>query len=356
MTIAKAQATVALNVPSPVYNGKAQLAAATTTPIGLPVSITYNGSTRAPVNAGTYAVVATVTSPNAGGVQNGTLTISPAPVTVLLSGLSAVFNGKAHKVTATVPGKRVAVNVTYDSSTIAPSAIGTYNVVATVNNVDYTGMAAGNLTISAPPPPAVKAVAAKPGATRTGIWAEDSSGTLQLIAQTGGAATGYLTLGDPAYNDHAATAFIATYRVGTTLTTGIFCNSAGPLELVVQTGDRAPGCPDGVTFSALTALALADRGGPTNQGGVVFRGSVAGPGVTRANDSGIWAVDSNGDLQLIVRTGDALDGKSVTNLAFPPGLTAANGPARRSNQEHADLAFLATFSDKSTAILSVVFP
>ena len=35
-----------------------------------------------------------------------------------------------------------------------------------------------------------------------------------------------------------------------------------------------------------------------------------------ANNSGIWAVDSSGALQLIVRTGDILNGKTVTGLAF----------------------------------------
>ncbi len=112
----------------------------------------------------------------------------------------------------------------------------------------------------------------------TGIWAEDSSGKLQVIAQTGDAATGYLTLSDPVYNDNAATAFIATYLVDENRTTGIFCNSAGPLELVAQTGDQAAGCPDGVKFSNFPTLELPDKGGPTNQGGVVFLGTITGPG------------------------------------------------------------------------------
>jgi len=57
-----------------------------------------------------------------------------------------------------------------------------------------------------------------------------------------------------------------------------------------------------------------------------------------------------------VRTGDILNGKTVTGLAFLPALTTVNGQTRSFDQATGNLVFLATFSDSSTAIFNVVFP
>ena len=76
LTIGKATATVTLGNLSATYDGTPKSVTATTTPAGLAISITYNGSPTAPTNAGSYAVVATINSPNYQGTANGTLTIA----------------------------------------------------------------------------------------------------------------------------------------------------------------------------------------------------------------------------------------------------------------------------------------
>ena len=203
-------------------------------------------------------------------------------------------------------------------------------------------------------------------ADNSGIWADDSTGTLQLIARTGsGIAPGttaatFATFSDPVYNNNEAVAFRATLKGATTATsTGIWCNSGGSLALVAQAGvTQAPGCPAGATFATFTELALPDQGGATNKGGVIFLGTLnanAAAGVTTSNDLGIWAVDSTGALQLIARTGDVVNGKTITGLAFLPAETTVNGQSRSFDQTNGDIVYLATFSDKSTAILNVVF-
>jgi sugar lactone lactonase YvrE len=381
LVIAKATATVTLNFTSPVvYTGKAPMVSATSSVPGT-ITYTYNGSTKAPVAPGMYTVVGKVSTANVQGTSApGTLVINKAPATITLSGLSAVYNKKAHAVKATTVPGRLPVVITYNGSTVAPIAVNTYSVVAQINSPDYTGMQTGTLTISAPraikaevaaagnaaaglkgaaflsfDPPAVNALggvafaatlAIGPGhitaKNDTGIWAEDSSGQLQLIAQTSDAATGYLTLGDPVYNNNSATAFVATYLVGRTVTTGLFCNSAGPLELVAQSGDQAAGYPDGAKFTAFTALALPDRGGPTDKGGVVFLGTIAGPGVTGANSTGLWMVDRNATLQLLVRTGDLIAGKTVASLGLA--------------QDGAVTTYNVTFTDGSAASFDLEFP
>jgi hypothetical protein len=190
-----------------------------------------------------------------------------------------------------------------------------------------------------------------------------------LIAQIGSGAApdttaNFLTFSDPVYNNNGAVAFRATLKVATgqatsTTATGIWCNSTGSLALVARQGGAASGCPAGATFDTFTELALADQGGATNQGGVMMLATLntsTAAAVTTTNNLGIWAVDTTGTLQLIVRTGDTLNGKTVTGLAFLPAETTVNGQSRSFAQANGDLVYLATFSDKSTAIFNVVFP
>ena len=125
---------------------------------------------------------------------------------------------------------------------------------------------------------------------------------------------------------------------------------------MARLGGQAPGCPTGVTFSAFTELALDDMNG----GGVIFVATLSGTGVTTANNTGIFAVDNTGTLQLIVRTGDVLNAKTITALAFLAPETTTNalvsGQGRSFSPSTGDLVYNATFSDKSQAIFNVVFP
>src|SRR5262249_14625039 len=82
LTVNKAMATVTLSSHSATYDGTAKHVTATTAPSGLTVTFTYGSSSTPPVNADTYAVVATVSDANYQGMANGTLTIDKAPLTV----------------------------------------------------------------------------------------------------------------------------------------------------------------------------------------------------------------------------------------------------------------------------------
>src|SRR6185436_10065257 len=57
VTVAKAAATIALGNLAATYDGNPHPVAAGTSPAGLTVTLTYDGSTTAPANAGSYAVV-----------------------------------------------------------------------------------------------------------------------------------------------------------------------------------------------------------------------------------------------------------------------------------------------------------
>jgi hypothetical protein len=132
------------------YDTNPHAVTATTTPAGLAYTVTYNGSATAPTNAGSYNVVATITDPGYAGSTSGTLTIAPKPETLTLSNLSQVYDGNPKSVTVVVsPDASVAYTVTYNGSGSAPTAVGTYSVVATVSDPNYTGTASATLTITA---------------------------------------------------------------------------------------------------------------------------------------------------------------------------------------------------------------
>jgi len=77
-TISQAPVTITLGGLAQTYDGTPKSATATTNPPGKPVGFTYNGTTSAPVNAGNYTVVATITDSNYTGTASGTLVISGA--------------------------------------------------------------------------------------------------------------------------------------------------------------------------------------------------------------------------------------------------------------------------------------
>lgn len=146
LVISKATATVTLGSLSQTYDGATKAASATTTPTGLTVNFVYDPAN--PVNAGSYAVTATVSDTNYSGTASGTLVIGKATATVTLSNLNQTYDGTQKSVTVTTVPAGLAVVVTYEGSTTPPSAAGSYAIVATVNDSNYLGSAEGTLVIS----------------------------------------------------------------------------------------------------------------------------------------------------------------------------------------------------------------
>ncbi len=130
LTVKKAPAWIALSGldSAYTYDGHQKRAIVTTSPDGLNVSITYDGSPTAPTEAGRYQVLATVQNANFEGTATGTLTIKAAfqeiqfPVlqirtlgerpfdlpVFLSSGLTASFMSSDPSV-ATVTGNKVTI-------------------------------------------------------------------------------------------------------------------------------------------------------------------------------------------------------------------------------------------------------
>jgi polygalacturonase/sugar lactone lactonase YvrE len=148
LTVGQATATVTLSNLSQTYTGSPLSATATTTPTGLTVSLTYSGSSTPPTLVGTYAVVATINDTNYVGTATGTLVIAKATAAVTLSNLSQTYTGSPLSATATTTPTGLAVSLTYNGSSTSPTLVGSYAVVATVNDANYSATATGTLVIA----------------------------------------------------------------------------------------------------------------------------------------------------------------------------------------------------------------
>ena len=152
VVVNQAVATVTLTNLTQTYNGTAKPVSVATSPIGLNVSLTYNGLPVTPTNAGSYIVVAMVNNTNYFGSATNTLVISQAQAIVTISNLTQSYDGTPKPViTGTIP-TNLNVNITYNGSNGIPSAIGSYAVIAAVNDANYYGSATNTLVIIPVPP------------------------------------------------------------------------------------------------------------------------------------------------------------------------------------------------------------
>ena len=148
-TVNKLPATVVLNSLLASYDGNAKSAGANTLPAGLPVTFTYDGSSTAPTAVGSYAVVATVNSPTYQGSASGTFVIQKGTAGITITNVNHFFDGNAKSVTVTTVPAGLPHTVTYNGSSTAPSALGSYPVVVTINSPNYEGTANDTMVISA---------------------------------------------------------------------------------------------------------------------------------------------------------------------------------------------------------------
>ncbi|HEY3322844.1 MAG TPA: kelch repeat-containing protein [Planctomycetota bacterium] len=110
-----------------------------------------NGSTITLTGAGTVTVQAT----QAGNATylpaapiNQSFTVGKATATVTLSNLDQVYTGLAKTLGVATTPAGLGYAVMYAGSTSAPTAVGSYVVVATINSNDYQGGATGTLNIT----------------------------------------------------------------------------------------------------------------------------------------------------------------------------------------------------------------
>lgn len=157
ISISKATATIALSNISTVYNGLPQSVTATTTPAGLNVIITYDGSATPPTNAGSFAVIATLNSANYSGSKSETFFIDKAVLTATGDPKNRFYGATDPAFTITYGGFVNGENQTVLSSlptaattATATSPVGSYPITVTGGaDENYTiNPATGTFTIS----------------------------------------------------------------------------------------------------------------------------------------------------------------------------------------------------------------
>ncbi len=147
----KAPVVITLGALSQTYNGTARSATATNdVPSGYTVTVTftYDGSSTAPVNAGTYTVAATITHANFQGSKTGQLVIAQAPLTFTVASTPLVYNGTPRAPSLTFSPTGVPTTVTYQSvvggvptgsaSSTAPTQAGRYQGNVSTSNPNYS--------------------------------------------------------------------------------------------------------------------------------------------------------------------------------------------------------------------------
>ncbi|MFZ4859985.1 MAG: MBG domain-containing protein, partial [Desulfuromonadaceae bacterium] len=159
ITIGKAAQTISFGTaPTVLVNGSGTVIATgggSTAPVVLtsttPAICSISGSTVTGITVGSCILAANQAADNnytAAAQVTRTITISQATASVTLLNLSQIYDGTAKRITPVTTPSGLTVDVTYDGSVTVPSNAGTYAVVATVNDSNYTGTASGNLVIA----------------------------------------------------------------------------------------------------------------------------------------------------------------------------------------------------------------
>jgi uncharacterized delta-60 repeat protein len=193
------------------------------------------------------------------------------------------------------------------------------------------------------------------GKGKTGIWADDFALKRRLVARVSGTAPGtgggvFTALTDPVMDNNGRVAFVGKASGGSKgakNTPCVWSGTAGcPLSLAAYKDEAAPG---GGVLSDFPAIALPD------QGGAVMLVKISGVAGAK---QGIYAVDTGGTLQLVVREGAVhpSNGKTIKTLAFLNGKKPALGQTRHFSQTTGDVLYTATFTDGTSGIYRVVLP
>ena len=158
LSILRATPTVTVTAGSFVFDGQPHAATASAIGVGGealgPLTLTYNGSTDVPVNAGSYAVTAAFAG-NANytsAAGNATLVIAKATPVVTVSGGTFTYDGQPHGATGSVTGAGGTalspLTFTYNGAADVPVAAGSYTVVASFAGDANHEPASGSATVT----------------------------------------------------------------------------------------------------------------------------------------------------------------------------------------------------------------
>lgn len=155
---------------------------------------------------------------------------------------------------------------------------------------------------------------------------------------------------DPVLNNEGALAWSGSVKTTTTLPAIGYRDTEGTNRMVACKTGAAPGVSGG-TFNTFTSYALPDGMGPVFTATLQIKAGV----VTTANDTGVWALDSTGELKMILREGQLVGGKQVQSFTVLSSVTGSLGTSRSFNSQRT-VVIRVSFADASQSMLLFEVP
>lgn len=131
----------------------------------------------------------------------------------------------------------------------------------------------------------------------------------------------------------------------------------GALALVGREGSEPSVGPVGAKWKAFTSIALPDGMGPLFTG-TLQRGLINQPGpggITKLDDAGLYAVDSNGHLQQLMRQNQPLVGKTAKAFNVLKAVTGSAGVTRAFNANR-EVVVHVLFTDDTVGLVKFAIP
>ena len=280
------------------YDGTPKAVSVTTSPPNLAVSVTYNGSASVPVNAGSYAVAATVTDPNYTGSASGTLVIARATQTITFGALPGKTFGDAPFAAGGTASSGLTVSYASSNTNVATVSGGTISVVGT-----------GTATITATQSGNSNCEAATPVAQTLTVAAANASVTLGNLSQTydGSAKTATVTTDPPGLAvtvtyDGSTTppSMGGSYAVVATVTEPNYSGTASGTLVIARASQT-------ITFGALPAKTFGDApfaAGATASSGLVVSYASSNTNVATVDGDSITIVGAGSTMITASQAGD----------------------------------------------------
>lgn len=135
------------------YDGTPKSVVVSVLPDSVAYTVTYNGSTTVPMNAGSYAVHVAVNDSNYVGSLDANLVIQPgtAQFTIDPNMLAQTYTGTPRSVGVSVVPAGLAYSVTYNGNSTPPVNAGSYAVQVMVNDANYVGTVNVTLVVQKAP-------------------------------------------------------------------------------------------------------------------------------------------------------------------------------------------------------------
>lgn len=199
-----------------------------------------------------------------------------------------------------------------------------------------------------------------------GLWRETAGG-LEVVARLGDAApeagagvvfSEIVTYGYYAGEQMVLTAGVSGPDVDDTNALGIWRERNGSMDLLVRTGDQAAGTAEGTVFVDVAFPEAAFNWATNRLGQVAFEGHDSG------GESGIWVIDENGDMHLVIRTGTLFDVNDdplvddlrlISDFGFQVATGVGHGMPRSFN-DAGELVFGLTFADGTSGVFTATIP